>query len=59
MSIIKPNVEKVSAETWITKILDEWRDGAVAMTVIKNKKDTLFEEKLTVDNAWEWCRLLL
>lgn len=59
MSIIKPNVEKVSAETWIAKILDEWRDGAVAMTIIKNKKDTLFEEKLTVDNAWEWFRLLL
>ena len=59
MSIIKPTVDKVAAQTWTEKILEDWSDGGVAMNIIKNKKEKLFDEKLNIENAWEWFRLIL
>lgn len=59
MSIIKTTVDKVSAETWTEKLLNDWSDGGTAMNIIKTNNVKLFEEKLTVTNAWEWFRLIL
>lgn len=59
MSILNQNSYNIYHESLVEEIRENWAEGALAYTIINNAQESLFKEKLTSANGWNWFRLIL